>query len=74
MVNLKKETLKKGNKTISTYSLTNSDPDLKEVIKDIQGTYSKNKKIKLTVINTELLSNVVYGILKRRPVFDRQFV
>ena len=22
----------------------------------------------------ELLSNVVYGILKRRPVFDRQFV
>ena len=21
----------------------------------------------------ELLSNVVYGILKRRPVFDRQF-
>ena len=24
--------------------------------------------------NNELLSNVVYGILKRRPVFDRQFV
>jgi len=22
----------------------------------------------------ELLSNVVYGLLKRRPVFDRQFV
>ena len=52
MVNLKKETLKKGNKTSSTYSLTNSDSDLKEVIKDIQGTFTKNKKIKLTVINT----------------------
>ena len=25
-------------------------------------------------ISRELLSNVVYGILKRRPVFDRQFV
>ena len=52
MVNLKKETLKKGNKTNSTYSLTNSDSDLKEVIKDIQGTFTKNKKIKLIVTNT----------------------
>ena len=52
MVNLKKETLKKGNKTISTYALTSSDSELKEVIKDIQGTFTKNKKIKLTVINT----------------------
>ena len=47
-----KETVKKGNKTSSTYSLTSSDSDLKEVIKDIQGTYSKNKKIILTVKNT----------------------
>jgi hypothetical protein len=47
-----KETTKKGNKTSSTYSLTSSDSDLKEVIKDIQGTFNKNKKIKLTVINT----------------------
>ena len=46
-----KETVKKGNKTSSTYSLTSSDSDLKEVIKDIQGTYSKNKKITLTVVN-----------------------
>ena len=51
MINLKKETLKKGNKTSSTYSLSNSDSDLKEVIKDIQGTFSKNKKIKLIVVN-----------------------
>ena len=49
---ISKETTKKGNKTSSTYSLTNSDSDLKEVIKDIQGTFNKNKKIKLTVINT----------------------
>ena len=27
----------------------------------------------LTEAAIELLSNVVYGILKRRPVFDRQF-
>jgi len=47
-----KEKIKKGNKTETTYALTNSDPDLKEVIKDIQGTYTKNKKIKLTVTNT----------------------
>jgi len=49
---ISKETVKKGNKTSSTYSLSNSDSDLKEVIKDIQGTFSKNKKIKLIVINT----------------------
>jgi len=47
-----KETTKKGNKTSSTYALSNSDSDLKEVIKDIQGTFGKNKKIKLIVINT----------------------
>ena len=49
---ISKETTKKGNKTSSTYALTNSDSDMKEVIKDIQGTYSKNKKIILTVKNT----------------------
>jgi len=49
---ISKETVKKGNKTSSTYALSNSDSDMKEVIKDIQGTYSKNKKIKLIVINT----------------------
>jgi len=48
---ISKETTKKGNKTSSTYALTNSDSDMKEVIKDIQGTYSKNKKITLTVVN-----------------------
>ena len=47
-----KEKTKKGNKTETTYALTNSDSDLKEVIKDIQGTFTKNKKIKLIVINT----------------------
>ena len=52
MVSWKKETLKKGNKTETTYALTNSDSELKEVIKDIQGTFTKNKKIKLTVTNT----------------------
>ena len=46
-----KEKTKKGNKTETTYALTNSDSELKEVIKDIQGTYSKNKKITLTVVN-----------------------
>jgi len=32
--------------------------------------FTKDKQLRYT----ELLSNVVYGVLKRQPVFDRQFV
>ncbi len=44
-----KETSKKGNKTISTYTAKNTKKELDEVIKDIMSSYQSNKKLTITI-------------------------
>jgi hypothetical protein len=44
-----KETSKKGNKTISTYTAKNNKKELDEVIKEVLASYQSNKKLTITV-------------------------
>jgi hypothetical protein len=44
-----KETSKKGNKTISTYTAKNNKKELDEIIKDLMSSYQSNKKMTITV-------------------------
>jgi hypothetical protein len=44
-----KETIKKGNKTISTCTAKNTKKELDEVIKEVLASYQSNKKLSITV-------------------------
>jgi hypothetical protein len=44
-----KEIIKKGNKTISTYTAKNNKKELDEVIKEVLASYQSNKKLTITI-------------------------
>ena len=44
-----KETIKKGNKTISTYTTKNTKKELDEVMKEVLASCQSNKKLTITI-------------------------